>query len=429
MKLAYLNTLYPAVSHTFIEREIRALRALGVEIDTFSVQMPPSTEGLSAVHLAAMHDTSYLLRGPWRLFFKSLKCGLTRPLGLLRAFWHAQKLAPAGIGSRLRHLAYAAEAVILAAEMRRRKLRHVHVHMANNGAAVAALAVKCDPALSYSLSIHGSAEFFHVDSWRLKEKAEGALFVRCISQFCRAQVMAWTDPAVWPRLHMVHCGVDAAEFAPRPRRFQGPLRILTVGRLDPIKGYALLLEACRKLTDDGVDWSWDILGDGPLRRELERTAGELDIADRVRFHGFVAQDDIQRFYNDADVLVVSSFMEGVPVVLMEAMAKGLAVISTAVGGVPELVQAGKTGLLVPPGGVEPLYRALRLLAGDRALLGALGEPAQQKIAAEFSIQLCGRQMAELFARYVAGGAGAGLPARDGADARAEGEAVSLEVGK
>ena len=307
LRVAYLNTQYPSLSHTFIEREVQAIRAQGIDARTFSIRKPRSIDQLSDRHRRATAETCYLLSSYRDLAATVISALLVRPRGVLRAIVASQRLATPGIVSRLRHLAYVAEALRLDHEMRRRGLSHVHVHMANNGAAVAFLACCYDPILTYSLSIHGSAEFFQVNLWRLTMKAEGAMFVRCISHFCMSQVMAWTGTAAWKRFHMIHCGVDAAAFRPRPRHKTGTLRILTVGRLDPIKGYSLLLEACRQLTGRGVNWHLNVVGDGPLRAALERQVAELGLADRVVLSGAVGQDDIQHHFERADVMVISSF--------------------------------------------------------------------------------------------------------------------------
>ena len=255
------------------------------------------------------------------------------------------------------------------------------------------------PRITYSLSIHGSAEFFHVDSWCVKPKVEGAAFVRCISHFCRAQVMAWTRPDLWKNYHVVHCGVDPTAYQPCVRCASGTLRILTVGRFDAIKGYSILLQACKDLSERGVDWRLDMVGDGHLRFHLQARIGELGLEDRVRLSGAVGQDNIQKHFDDADVMVISSFMEGIPVVLMEAMAKEMAVVATRVGGIPELIDDGKTGLLVIPGSVQSLADALEHLARRPELLEGLGRPARARILAEFSVEGLGREMASLFRTY------------------------------
>jgi len=403
IRVAYLNTQYPSLSHTFIEREVRAIRSHGIQVQPFSIRRPAANDLLSDRHRQAAAETCYVRTHPLVLSMAVMRAAITRPWSLSRVMVASQKLSTPGLEARFRHMAYAAEAVLLAREMNARQLRHIHVHMANNGAAVAWLACRFDSRITYSLSIHGSAEFFQVVIWRLKEKAEGAVFVRCISNFCMSQVMAWSDPKAWNRYSIVHCGVEPTLFAPRPPLPTGPLRILTVGRWDPIKGYPLLLEACRVLSQRGIDWTLDMVGDGPLRSLLEDQVRTLQLTDRVTLSGPVGHDRIQEHFDRADVMVISSFMEGVPVVLMEAMAKQIAVVASRVGGIPELIDEGINGLLVTPGSIESLANALARLALDREELSVFGPAARQKIVNEFSADNLGRQMANLFRHYGVGG--------------------------
>jgi glycosyltransferase involved in cell wall biosynthesis len=269
--------------------------------------------------------------------------------------------------------------------------------MANNGAAVAQIACRYDPALSYSLSIHGSAEFFHVDSWRLAEKAEGAVFVRCISNFCRAQVMAWTRPEFWGGMRVVHCGLDLGDYPPRPPREGGPLRLVAVGRFHPIKGYPLLLDACGLAARSGVDLRLTLVGGGPMDADLRKRAegmGEL-----VRFTGPLSPEGVAAELDRSDAMVVSSFMEGVPVVLMEAMAKELGVVATRVGGIPELVEDGVSGLIVDPGSPEALAAAIRRYAVDPGLCRRHGAEGRRRVAASFTAGGTAEGMLGLFREH------------------------------
>ncbi len=400
MRIAYLNSEYPSLSHTFIEREVSELRRLGVQIRTMSVR-PADLDGrLSHSHNAAANDTFVLQAGLTLLLWDAIVCTVVSPVRFLRAFASGQKLSPPGVVSRLRHIAYVVQGLRLSREMTRNGLRHVHVHMANNGAAIAMMACEYNRRLTYSLSIHGSAEFFHVDTWTLGPKVQNALFVRCISNFCRAQIMAWSDPSFWDRLHIVHCGVDTDDYTPHPPRRPGPLRLLTVGRLHSIKGYELLLKACAQLAKEGNAYELNMVGDGRLMPSLQALVKSLGIHDRVTFSGAVGQDQIAGHFDRADVMVVSSFMEGVPVVLMEAMAKRLAVIATRVGGIAELVRDGIDGVLVSPGSVEALAAAIRPLSLEPSSCERFGKSAREHVIAEFSVAQLGRRMHNLLTDHL-----------------------------
>lgn len=412
--IAYLNTEYPSLSHTFIEREIRAVRACGVKVQPFSVRKPSKHGTLGGAHASAADETVYLLDSSATLMKSLLVACLTGLAGVIRALVASQHLAPPGLASRFRHLVYAVEGIRLAKEMQARNIQHVHVHMANNGAAVALLATKFDPQLEYSLTIHGSAEFFHVDTWTLGDKVDHARFVRCISNFCKAQVMTWSSPSSWPNMHVVHCGVDLAQFDSSTPPPTDQLRLVTIGRFHPIKGYPLLLEACAMLSQEGIPWSLTMIGDGQLRGIIEAEINKHNLHKDVTLTGAVSAEDLPQHITEANVLVISSFMEGVPVVLMEAMAMGRPVLSTQVGGIPELIEEGASGVLVPPGSVDALLDGLQRLHVERESYADMGQVGREKIHNEFNIEGTGREMTELFKQYVGDGAFHG--ASEGRDA-------------
>lgn len=403
-RIAYLNTEYPAISHTFIEREIRAVREGGLEVETMSVRKPGPDSVRGEINRRATDETFYVLDGAGKVVASVLGALAASPAGFVRVIAASQRLSPAGIKTRLTHVAYACEGMRLARRMAERGLRHLHVHMANNGAAVAMMARAYDPRIEYSLSIHGSAEFFHVDTWTLGAKAEAAKFVRCISHFCRAQVMTWTKPEAWDRFHIVHCGIDPEVYSPRPERAPGRLRLLTVGRLHPIKGYPVLLEACKLLADEGLAFELEMVGDGPMRGRLEEMARNLGLSERVKFAGSVPPDDIPKHFDRADVMVVSSFMEGVPVVLMEAMAKEMGVVATRVGGIGELVEQGVSGQLVDTGSAGALAAGIRVYARDLELCRVHGRRGRERVMSEYSVRQTGGGMIGLFKQYLGGGA-------------------------
>ena len=302
-------------------------------------------------------------------------------------------------------MGYYMEAARLVLEMNTRGLRHVHVHMANNAANVAMIACAMDPRLTYSLSIHGSAEFWDVHRLNIRRKTHKALFVRCISNFCKAQIMVWSDPEAWERFHIVHCAVDPDVFAPaspekRLGRDTSTLRLVCVGRLAPIKGFPLLLEALARVVPQVPDIHLEIVGSGPVEAHLRSQITRLGLTRHVTLAGAIAADKIPEVLDRSDVLVVSSFMEGVPVVLMEAMSKGLVVISTAVAGVPELITHNVTGLTVLPGSIESLAEAILDVAKRRDSLGPMRAAAREVIVREFNLHHQGAQMQTLFEKYV-----------------------------
>jgi glycosyltransferase involved in cell wall biosynthesis len=293
--------------------------------------------------------------------------------------------------------------------LRRRGISHVHVHLNGTAPAVALLATEFANRVSgggsqtWSMTVHGPDELYDVTNEALPEKIAAASFVVCISDFARSQLMAFVDQGSWEKLHVVHCGVDPRGIRLRTKHAAGEgdaFRVLTVSKLSRRKGTALLLEAIRSLNDAGVRAELTVIGDGPERVGLEENAARLGIIDRVRFLGAVGQDRINRHYEETDAFAMASFAEGVPVVLMEAMAHGLPVVAPAIMGVAELVEDGESGLLVRPARVDCLTDALARLAADAQLRTRLGAAGRRKVEAEFDIRESAARLRDLFAPFV-----------------------------
>lgn len=401
MKLAYFTSRYPAISHTFIMREILALRARGIEVETISQRTPADDEILSHDDRAERARTFYILPPKWgRLLSAHLRVLFTRPLRYIATLWFAQTTRPPGARVVLWHLFYFVESVLLWDELRRRQAGHVHVHFAGPSATLVMIASRLGE-LTYSMTVHGSTVFFDVQKAVLRQKVEHARFVFCISEFTRAQVAAQVAPEYWQKLRVVHCGVDTDNHRPSGESAsRTSINVLCVTRLVPAKGVSLLIEAVARLQKELPELRCTLVGDGPDRDRLERLAIARGVADRIEFVGAVGQDHIQRYYHEADVFALPSFAEGVPVVLMEAMAHGVPVVGTAVGGVSELIEPDVTGLLVPAGDVSALTSALRRLCSDQDLRSALIANGRRKVVHEFNIADIAAQVGELFAELL-----------------------------
>jgi glycosyltransferase involved in cell wall biosynthesis len=252
---------------------------------------------------------------------------------------------------------------------------------------------------TFSFTVHGPTEFFELSENRLGEKARRAALVVCISNFARSQLMSITDYEEWEKLRIVHCGIDPDVFGPvqRTRRSGEPLRILCVGRLVAVKGQAVLLEAVADLRGRGMAVHLTLVGDGPSRGALERRAAELGLAEHVTFTGPLGDDRMPGFYAAADVFCLPTFAEGLPIVLMEAMATELPVVTTPVAGIPELVEDRVTGRIVAPADAEGLADALEELARDPKLARRLGAAGRQKVLEDFDIRDAATELERLFA--------------------------------
>jgi colanic acid/amylovoran biosynthesis glycosyltransferase len=410
MKIAYLCSLYPAVSHTFVLREIDALRDRGVEIATFSIHRAPSDQLLAHADRVAFETTYTILPPRWAaLFAAHLRIALSAPRAYLLTLALALRLAPAGLRGRLWQFFYFVEAVLLWTECRRRGIRHIHVHMGNVAADAALLAAHLGSALepeqpwSWSFTLHGPAEFFDVSHFRLAEKLRRAQFVVCITDYTRSQLMALSHPEVWDKLHVIHVGIPIEQFtrSEHARRLSKNPTILFIGRLVPEKGHAVLLEAAGLLAERGRRVNVTLAGDGPHRPTLERYAEQLGLASQVSFPGAVGQEEIHAMYADASIFCMPSFAEGLPGVLMEAMAMEVPVVSTWITGVPELIEDGRTGLLVAPGRADELADALERLLTDPALCRVMGSAARKKVISEFNTESSAEQIHALFERQLA----------------------------
>lgn len=387
--VAYLVSQYPALSHAFIETEVEQLRALGARIDTFSVRACPEEEIRSARARREAASTTVLQEGARSVLPRALGAVLRSSPGALLATLRTALLSgPPTLRSRVWQVFYLAEALILWWHMRSRGFRHVHVHFSNNGADVARLAVALGRAVdgsdwSWSMSVHGPTEFEDTTAVDLGAKVRSASALACVSDFARSQVMRLLPPDQWHKLAVVGMAVDVRRFPPpdieRDPPEGRPLRILTVGRLVPEKGSPVLIDAIELLQGRGVAVRATIVGDGPLMAHLEERVARAGLAGAVDLRGPVGQDDLPALYAGADVFCLPSFAEGLPVVLMEALAAELPVVTTAIAGIPELVKDRVTGLLVTAGRADLLADALETLATDRSLARKLALAGREAV--------------------------------------------------
>ena len=413
--VAYLVSRYPSISHTFILREVGGVRAAGVDVATFSVVATPPVQLLTEAEREAAASTwSIRPVRPIRVLVEITKVAVTHPGALWGTLWLAVRDSPPGVRARLWRAIYTVEALLLGSELRRRQVRHVHAHLANVASDVAWLCAELGERVdgagtwSWSMSIHGPTELLDASRYGLPSKVRHADFVLCISDFARSQLMALSEPAAWSKLEVVHMGVDLDRYqrpsGPRHEERTGELLVLCVGRLDPVKGQAILVEAFAALLAEGRRCRLVIVGGGPAEDALRGRVDELAVGERVDFTGPLGQDRIVDLYADADVFCLPSFAEGLPVVLMEALASELPVVTTSIAGIPELVEDGVNGLLVPPGRVDRLTDALRTLADDAGLRREMGRRGRVKVMGSFDARSCGRQVADVFRARVPGGA-------------------------
>lgn len=394
LRIAYLTSQYPATSHTFISREVAALRELGVEVETFSIR-PPSPAELSHEDLRKeAEETFTVLRQPLTSFVAAQAMLLfTRPAQYFRTMARAIGHRPPGLRGFAMSFAYFAEALVLARELRRRDISRLHNHFANAGAIVGCLAADL-LELPWSFTMHGISETDYPAGLLLGRKIEAARFVACVSYFGRAQAMRLVGPEQWDKLHVVRCGLPFDNL-PRHSAPSAVKRIICVGRLSPEKGQYGLLQAFSELSADMPGVQLVFVGDGPEAEELRSEAARLGIADRVTFRGRRGEQQTLEEIAASDMLVLPSFMEGLPIVLMEAMAVGTPVIASRVAGIPELVGDGRSGLLFTPSNWQELAASIARLVEDEPLRRTLAENGRIAVTSGFDIRQSAKQMRAL----------------------------------
>lgn len=385
LRIAYMTGEYLRVSpFVFIHREIEVLRRLGTHVETFSIRNVDAKELVSDDQRREQAQTFVILDcSPWTFARSHVSLFLRRPGAYMRAKLLAWRMHAPGLRAWVRMIAYFLEAGVVAERMRTQKLDHLHNHLADSSCTVAMLAAQMG-GFSFSYSIHGPGIFYEPILWKIGEKSSRALFTRTISHFCRSQVMAFTPAEHWARLHIVHCGIDPAKFTPTKQEGEGT-NLLYIGRLAAVKGLPVLFEAVARVRESVPDVMLRLAGDGPDRDALGAQAESLGIRENVEFLGYQNQEQIAGLLRDSHAFVMSSFAEGVPVVLMEAMAAGVPVIATHIAGIPELIEDGVSGFLTPPGDSAMLARKIVDLLQDGSLRQRLAEAALRKVEDEFNI--------------------------------------------
>lgn len=387
LRVAYMTGQYPRATDTFIQREVAALRGRGVFVQTFSIRKPDVKENVGPEQQAEGARTHYVLPARTAALLKGhARLLLAKPGRYLAALKTALTVRPPGLKALVWQAAYFVEAAVVADRMAALDLSHLHNHFSNSSCSVAMLAAQLG-GFTFSFTMHGPAEFYEPKYWRIDEKIRRALFVACISNFCRSQAMVFAPQECWEKLHIVHCGVDPADFKSNgaDERSAEAQRLLFVGRLAAVKGLPILLDAVARLTLGWPAIKLTVAGDGPDREKLKAQSQRLGIEANVEFSGYQSQQQVRELLGRSDVFVMASFAEGVPVVLMEAMAARVPVVATRIAGIPELVEDGVSGLLVPPGDPAALAEKIDRLLRDRNLRSDFGRAGSEKVSRDFNL--------------------------------------------
>ena len=396
MRIAYFINQYPKVSHSFIRREILALERQGFVVQRIALR-GWDAELVDAEDVSERDKTQYVLQGGVKeLLVPVLQVLRAQPRRFLSALWLALRMGQRADRPWPYHLVYLSEACRVLIWLQAFGAEHVHAHFGTNSTEVVMLAnVLGGPA--YSFTVHGPEEFDKPQFIHLGEKVRRAAFVAAISSYGRSQLFRWVAHAHWPRVKVVHCGLERAFHEVAAVAVPSAPRLVCVGRLCEQKGQLLLLEAARILAAQGVEFEIVLAGDGEMRAEIEALIARHGLQAQVRITGWISSEQVRAEILAARALVLPSFAEGLPVVIMEAMALRRPVLTSYVAGIPELVKEGVNGWLFPAGAVDELVAALAdCLAQPVEVLQRMGEAAYQRVLERHDIDTEAAKLANLF---------------------------------
>jgi colanic acid/amylovoran biosynthesis glycosyltransferase len=390
-RVAYVMTNYPQLFATFIADEIQALEARGFQV--FPVAMnSPTPSDVAGVYEKGERDRTYYLKRqtPWRVLVALSRALLASPLGLARTIALGVRTAGFDLKAVLWRIFHVGEAILVWNHCRRIDVHHIHAHFGLAPATIAWFACTfgnlAGGRWTWSFTIHGFQDFVNERDAALASKAQSALYVVCVSDFTRSQIMRVSHSLYWDKFHVVRCGIalDRFTFSPSHCLSERPT-VLLVGRLSPEKGHGVLLDALSLLRRDGIEAIVEFAGDGPIRSDLEAQAARLGVSERVRFLGGLHPSEVAERLQRADVFCLPSFSEGLPVSIMEAMAIGTPVVTTHIGGIPELAVDGETALVVPAGNASCLAAALARLLRDNDLRLRIVHQARRRVELQHSL--------------------------------------------
>ncbi len=371
--------IFPKLSETFILEEVLGLERLGVPLHLYALRAP--TDAIVHADVARVRAPLTVVpqwtRGARRaIAARHLQLLAAAPLRYLRAL---------SIAVRRRALAEFAQAGWLALQLRRDGVQHLHTHFISTPADVAELVAKIT-ALPFSISAHAK-DIYLSDTVDLRRKLEAARFTVTCTEFNR-QTLAAAAPGA--RVHRMYHGVDGEQFHPRRRAAASlPPLILSVGRLRAKKGLDTLIDACRLLRDRGETFQCEIIGYGEEHDTLNQRIVQAGLAGVVRLNGKLPRDQVIAAYARAAVYVQPSRIaqdgdrDGIPNVLLEAMAMGVPVVASGVSGIPELIRDGENGVLVAPDDPEALAGAIARVLQAPALGAALARQARSTVTHAF----------------------------------------------
>jgi glycosyltransferase involved in cell wall biosynthesis len=394
-RIAYFVNRYPAVSHTFIRREIHALEGRG--FDVLRVALHGHHEPLvDELDIREQQRTRHVLAQPVTAIAGHVFRRFTAdPGAFVAAFWLALKTGWRAARPLQFHLGYFVEACTLVDWLDEFAAHHVHAHFGTNSTEIVMLAHRLGGP-PYSFTVHGPEEFDMPLALKLREKAHQAAFVVAITSYARAQLFRWIERSDWSKVKVVHCGLQADSFAEADDDFPAAPRFVCIGRLNEQKGQLLLIEAARILKEQGRDFEIVLIGDGELQPQLDSFISQYNLEGTVILTGSLSGERVREEILRSRALVLPSFAEGLPIVIMEAMAAGRPVLTTYVAGIPELVRPGENGWLIPAGSVDALVDVMNeVLDCSPDELARMGARGRDRVKARHSAETEAGKLAAL----------------------------------
>lgn len=400
MKIAYLLSHYPTLAHTYLLREVRGLRAQGIDVHVASIRRHGLDEAsLPPEEREEAQRTFYILgSGAPALIAALLRTAVSRPAPFLRGLARAISMGAWNPRKTVYSLAYFVEAVSAGTWMLRNGISHFHTHYATTPGL---LLVTVFP-ITMSMTIHGYEEFIDPYGKFLPEKIAACRFACAISRFARSQMIYIVPYEMWDRIDVSPLGINVATYAPVPfRESPQPFEIICVGRLTAVKAHQVLLGAVERLVRSGRNVRLRLVGGGEEQPAIERRIADLGIGDHVILDGWKTQSEVRELYSRSDAFALASCAEGVPVVLMEAMAMRIPCVATRITGIPELIRDGVEGLLVTPSDEEEMAAAIARLYDDAELRLRVAEAGRQKIITHYNLEMNVERLAGIFSRRLA----------------------------
>ena len=407
--IAYLTTGYPSPSHTFIQREIHELERQGIAIFPISINKVGANELLSDLDRSDAKRTFTIKQtSPLRAVVAAARLTLSSPKAVIEVFRLIVKLGVTDLKGLLWHLFQLVEAMLVVRECERRGVTHIHAHFGEVPATIAWFAAELGRRRSatsvqtWSVTVHGWREFTNENAAMLGHKMRSATFVAAISDFTRAQLMRIAGVAYSAdHFTVVRCGLPMRDYPFEPRAVLCDVpTVLMTARLADEKGHLVLLEALAALRRAGTPMRAIFIGSGPVAELLADATNRLDLSDVVTWMGAQPPSVVHQQLQACDIFCLPSFAEGLPVVLMEAMAVGRPVVTTYISGIPELVENNVTGLVLPAGRSDLLADALLRLVNDGELRAQLVKAGRTRVEAMHNIGPIAAQLGALFTANV-----------------------------